>query len=159
MRLSTTAACFIALAAMFALEPASCAVGHEAEALGTGEAQARRWLSFSTTEVGEGEVASDQEATQDLATSQVLKAGMVVELRHSSGKGCGASDTGPIICNLSKGSVFRVVDGGSGYIGLVEGEAPFEGELLPPGSLSPTCQGMISHGSFLTQAPRLETKR
>lgn len=63
------------------------------------------------------------------ARSKILKAGMVVELSHSgTGKGCDASSG---ICNSASVSVYRVVDGGAGYVGLIQGDAPFTGFLNP----------------------------
>ena len=96
-------------------------------AAATADHNDRHWLSPSSLEDVALSAALGEASHQ--ARSKILKAGMVVELRHSgTGKGCDASSG---ICNSAGVSVYRVVDGGAGYVGLIEGNAPFTGFLNP----------------------------
>ena len=73
-------------------------------------------------ELGEG-ILNKLNAPQP---SKTLRPGMVVALRHSTGKGCTAST---LICDKAKAEPFLVVDAGGGYIGLLEGSKPYVGSV------------------------------
>ena len=57
--------------------------------------------------------------------SKALVPGMVVELRHSTGKACAASSG---VCDQAKAHLL-VVDAGGGYIGLLGGSQPYSGAV------------------------------
>ena len=94
---------------------------------------ARQWLSptpassslLGRGSLGEGDHESLLIAAAEQEAGGMIKVGMVITLSMlANGKGCNAHSG---VCNVEGGSVYRVVDAGTGFIGLAEGSAPFRG--------------------------------
>jgi len=65
---------------------------------------------------------------ESVEPSKSLRVGMVVELKHSNGKGCVVDEKHVgYVCNRAKGQVFRVLDGGGGRLALIEGSESYAG--------------------------------
>ena len=91
----------------------------------------RRWLTSSSNAPSSdlGEASSERILGEGAEPSKNIRAGMVVELRHSSGKGCAWNAVAGYVCSHDKGQVFRVLDAGDGRLALIEGPEPYAGFL------------------------------
>jgi len=100
-------------------------------------------LNLGRAELGEG-ILNKPEVPKP---SKALRPGMVVALRHSTGKACAAST---LICNKAKAESFLVVDAGEGYIGLLEGSKPYSGSVPLKASLM-TIDAASSNGECTSE--------